>query len=65
MYNNSNTNFENDLFRFEINPLELIDEIVFDPRMKIDDYNSKKREVQELGFNKKIIQSGLYKIKKF
>lgn len=65
IYNSLNSNSDNPLFKFDIDPNFLIDEIVFDPRMTIDNYSEYKRQICELGFQKSIIQSGLYKIKNF
>ena len=54
-----------DLFKFEVNPSDLIDEIVFDPRMNVDDYEQKNSEIRSWGYQKNVIQSGLYKIREF
>ena len=54
-----------DIFKFDINPFEVIDEIVFDPRMDKVIYERNKEITESWGFDKKIIQSGLYKIKEF
>jgi hypothetical protein len=64
MFNKHDGHNEN-LFKYNVDPIELIDEIVFDPRMKSDEYEQRKSEVQSWGYNKSIIQSGLYKIKEF
>jgi hypothetical protein len=64
MFNRHDENSD-DLFSFTVDPLELIDEIVFDPRMGVEEFESKKSEIQNWGFQKKVIQSGLYKIKEF
>jgi hypothetical protein len=64
MYNKHQRHSDN-LFKFDINPIELIDEIVFDPRMRLDEYQHCKSEIRSWGYNKNIIQSGLYKIKEF
>tara|TARA_R110000823_G_C15790955_1_gene486132 strand:- start:55 stop:834 length:780 start_codon:yes stop_codon:yes gene_type:complete len=68
MYNghsDSTINLESDIFKFDINPFEVIDEIVFDPRMDKVIYERNKEITESWGFDKKIIQSGLYKIKEF
>ncbi|WP_372652146.1 DUF2971 domain-containing protein [Draconibacterium sp.] len=53
-------------FSFNINANDLFDEIVFDPRMDFGLYSQRKRQLQDsFNFDKKIIQSGLYKIKEF
>jgi hypothetical protein len=64
MFNNFD-DCANDLFSFNIEPLELFDEIVFDPRMKKDEYLSKKEELLSLNFKKSISQSSLYSINLF
>ena len=61
-------NYENngsDIFQFNINPIDIFDEIVFDPRMSTEKYKKSKKELRNLEYKKKIIQSGLYKIRKF
>jgi hypothetical protein len=62
---NSNHNQLSDIFRYSINPYELFEQIVFDPRMSIDDFNFHKQELKNIGFKNSVIQSGLYKIKQF
>lgn len=62
---NKHDGHSDDLFKFNIDPIELIDEVVFDPRMKSDEYQQRKAEIHSCGYNKNIIQSGLYKIKEF
>ena len=64
IYNSQNDN-QFDTFKFDINPIEVFDEIVFDPRMKENIYQEQKDKVIEWGFDKSIIQSGLYKLKTF
>lgn len=59
---NSQQHSENDLHNFAINPFELIEEITFDPRSDKDFYNTSKMKLIELGFQGKIIRSGLYDI---
>ncbi len=56
---------EDDLFKFQVNPIELIEEIVFDPRMNYDEYEQQKYEIRSWGFHKNIVQSSLYRIKEF
>jgi hypothetical protein len=66
MYNGSQDPSANGyIFKFDIDPIDLIDEIVFDPRMEKFEYETKKEIIQNWGFNKKIIQSGLYKIEEY
>jgi len=62
IYNALNNSAENPFFKLGVNPNQLIDEIVFDPRMTNEDYIRHKRQVQDLGFQNSIVHSGLYKI---
>lgn len=64
IYNAQNEN-QFDTFKFDLDPVEIFDEIVFDPRMKETDYQEQKGKLIEWGYDKSIIQSGLYKIKTF
>jgi hypothetical protein len=64
IYNSQNDN-QFDTFKFDINPIDIFDEIVFDPRMAETDYQDQKNKVIDWGFDKSIIQSGLYKLKTF
>ncbi len=61
---NSHGNTTDDLFRFKINPNELFDDIVFDPRMKFEVFRNFKMELQKKGFKKRIVKSILYKVPK-
>jgi len=58
-------NCQDRFFSLDIDPFDLIDEIVFDPRMSFEDYEEKKSDVINWGFNKRVTQSELYKIKEF
>lgn len=49
------------IFQYKIDPLELIDEIVLDPRMTRTDYEKKENEIHQNGYLGTIIQSDLYK----
>lgn len=64
IYNAHNINSD-DKYKFNISPIDLFDEIVFDPRMTETEYNKNKKTLIEWGYNKRIIQSGLYKLKTF
>lgn len=64
IYNSQNNN-QFDTFKFDIDPIDIIDEIVFDPRMSDSYYLSQKDKVIEWGYKKDIIQSELYKLKSF
>jgi len=63
IYNTSNN--PSNIFKFNINPVDLFDEIVFDPRMEETDYINYKGQLVTLGYSKKVIQSGLYKVRDF
>lgn len=62
---NPQTNHFSDLYKINIDPLDLFDRIVFDPRMSSDKYNNFKTQIRSFGYKKTIIQSGLYKLRKF
>ena len=64
IFNSQNDNQFN-TFKFDINPIDVFDEIVFDPRMTETIYQEQKDKVIKWGFYKSIIQSGLYKLKIF
>lgn len=50
------------VFSYTIDPNFLFDEIVFDPRMNENKYQSFKMFLEKNGYRNKIIQSGLYKL---
>ena len=62
---NKHDGHDKDLFKYNVDPRNLIDEIVFDPRMKTEEYQSRKQEIMSWNYQKNVIQSGLYKIKDF
>ncbi|MEI9918167.1 MAG: DUF2971 domain-containing protein [Bacteroidota bacterium] len=62
---NKHDRHDNALFKYPVDPREMFDEIVFDPRMKSTEYENKKQEIVSQGYSKRIIQSGLYKIRQF
>jgi hypothetical protein len=64
IYNSQGEN-QFDTFKFDVNPSELFDEIVFDPRVSLSDYQEMKVKLLDWGYNKRVIQSGLYKLKAF
>ena len=51
-----------DLFEFTIDPNDLIDQIVFDPRIDDSSYKADKAFLLARGFKKGIVKSKLYKI---
>tara|TARA_R110000796_G_scaffold88850_1_gene191733 strand:- start:2335 stop:3102 length:768 start_codon:yes stop_codon:yes gene_type:complete len=54
-----------DIFSYRINPLELIDDIIFDPRIEYAEFKRHKKNLKEFRFNKKIVKSILYHIPDF
>jgi hypothetical protein len=53
------------LFRYSLNPLEIFDEIQFDPRLSNGVYQAYKYYLEEkIGFHNPITQSELYKVPK-
>lgn len=54
-----------DTFQFPVDPNDLLDRIVFDPRMDATVYKQYKQQVKDWGYKREIIQSSLYKIRKF
>ncbi len=54
------------IYKYDVDPVSLIDEILFDPRFdEVDDFNQRKIEIQKLGFGKSIEKSDLYQLPKF
>ncbi|MCG9625907.1 DUF2971 domain-containing protein [Vibrio mediterranei] len=52
----------NKVFTFSVDPMELIDQIVFDPRINDDLFKVYKKYISDLGFKKGIIKSSLYNL---
>ena len=53
-----------DLFRYRIDPYDLIEEVVFDSRLDVNSYRRHKEELRALRYEGRIVQSGLYKAPK-
>lgn len=53
------------LYPYRFNPLEIIEDIVFDPRIDYEEFQNYKVELQKLRFNKRIVKSKLYDIPQF
>jgi hypothetical protein len=51
-----------DIFEFPIDPHDLIDQIVFDPRINYNTYKKDKEKLRLWGYKKGIVRSNLYKI---
>jgi len=62
---NSFGKFKSDLYKFEVNPFELIDDIAFDPRMEYKEFKKHKTKLTSIGFEKRIVKSKLYHIPNF
>lgn len=60
LYHEHDKDCENDLFQFDINPYDLFDQIMFDPRLDRSIYDIYKDGIVKLGFTGKIIKSILY-----
>ena len=59
---NSLGKFESEIMKFEIEPLDLIDDIVFDPRIEYSKYKEYKKRLRLMNFEKRIVKSNLYQI---
>lgn len=59
---NSHGNEKTNLYRFPVNPIDLIDDIVFDPRIDYSEFSSQKKLIRKMGFTKRIVKSNLYKV---
>ncbi|WP_144439093.1 hypothetical protein [Lutibacter profundi] len=53
------------LYQYLLYPLELIDEIVFDPRIEYSEFKRHKKNLKQFRFNKRIVKSTLYDIPDF
>lgn len=54
-----------DFYKINIDPFDLFDNIVFDPRMKEEDFKNYKKQLRDWGYKRIIYQSSLYKVRKF
>ncbi len=61
---NSFGNVIGDLYNFPIDPFDLVEEIIFDPRMDNKVFSKYKYELRKLGFKARIVKSNLYKVPK-
>lgn len=64
LYNKLHTKPEEDIYQYPINPVELFDQIIFDPRMNDYLISSIKDYLKRAGFNKYIGKSKLYQLPK-
>jgi hypothetical protein len=56
----SSPHIQNDIMRFDIDPNDLIDDIMFDPRINNRNENIYRQTIQRLGFNNPVLKSQLY-----
>ena len=61
---NSNVKLGSEIYRFNIDPFDLFDDIVFDPRMEYDDFKKFKLFLTRLNYKRRIVKSNLYKVTK-
>lgn len=59
---NSFNKFKHEKCGYRINTMELIDDIVFDPRIDYKEFKILKERLRNIGFGKRIVKSNLYKI---
>ncbi|SDX75705.1 DUF2971 domain-containing protein [Flavobacterium degerlachei] len=64
-----NTKFKTErgesLYPYRFNPLDIIDDVVFDPRINYEEFQNYKTELRKLHFKKRIVKSKLYDMPKF
>lgn len=64
-----NTKFKSsineNIYPYFFNPLEVIDDIVFDPRINHEEFTKSKTLLKKLNFKKRIVKSKLYEMPKF
>lgn len=59
------TSRSEDIYPYYFNPLAVIDDIVFDPRIKYEEFTENKGQLRKLNFKKRIVKSKLYEMPKF
>lgn len=59
---NSYNKFKHDKIGFKINAIELIDDLVFDPRIDYKEFSEHKEKLIKIGFKDRIVKSNLYQI---
>jgi Protein of unknown function (DUF2971) len=57
---NTQKKIKSDHYHFNVDPFELFDRIVFDPRMDMDKFRIDKANLRNLGYKKVIVRSNLY-----
>jgi len=61
-FENQILEYQDRIFKYEFNPLEIFEEIVFDPRLSDYRFEAILKYIKSLGYKKKIIKSTLYKV---
>lgn len=64
IYSDNNEEIESELYSYEVNITDIIDELIMDPRMNESLLECYKTIIYEEGFNIDIIKSTLYQKKK-
>jgi hypothetical protein len=59
---NSTKDLHSDIYSFNVNPFDLIDQIVFDPRIEYENFKTDKILLKSWGYKRGIVKSTLYKI---
>lgn len=54
-----------DIYPYSFNPLEIIDDVVFDPRINYEEYQNYKIQLRKLRFTNRVVKSRLYDMPKF
>jgi hypothetical protein len=61
---NAQKPLNNKVYSFNIDPFDLFDKLVFDPRMPYSEFRQNKAILIKLGYKKSIVKSNLYRIPK-
>lgn len=62
LIHNTFIDLESDILKYPIEPNNLIENIIFDPRIDYSIFKKRKQDLRELGFRKTIVKSNLYKL---
>jgi hypothetical protein len=61
IYYNRHESYDEDVIHFPINPVDVFDQVIFDPRIAVREYEEKRAMVVKLGYPlERIKRSGLY-----
>jgi hypothetical protein len=64
--NNETDDLTKKIYQYDIDPIDLIDELLFDPRFDdVDDFVSRQAEINAFGFTKTINKSTMYQLPNF